>query len=101
LFFGGVPEPDDEARAVLAEETVPAVLAAFRRNIEEAGDAGFTIEGIKGMIKAVQAETGTKGKQLFMPIRVALTGQMHGPDLNGTIWLLGRDKALARLTESL
>jgi nondiscriminating glutamyl-tRNA synthetase len=101
FFFGGVPELDDEARAVLAEETVPAVLAAFRRSIEEAGDAGFTIDGIKGMIKAVQGETGTKGKQLFMPIRVVLTGQMHGPDLNGTIWLLGRDKVLARLTESL
>ena len=38
-----------------------------------------------------------KGKQLFMPIRVAVTGQTHGPELPNTIALLGRDKVLSRL----
>lgn len=101
LFFKDIAELDDEAKLVLAEETVPTVLEAFRRGIEAAGEEGFTIEGIKGMIKAVQTETGVKGKGLFMPIRVVLTGQMHGPDLNGTIWLLGRDRVLIRLQEQL
>jgi nondiscriminating glutamyl-tRNA synthetase len=38
---------------------------------------------------------------LFMPIRVALTGQMHGRDLNQTIYLLGRDKVVDRLKARL
>jgi nondiscriminating glutamyl-tRNA synthetase len=97
LFFLKQPEPDDEGKLVLAEETVPVVLGAFRRQIESAGAEGFTIENMKVLIKAVQTETGVKGKNLFMPIRVALTGQTHGPDLNGTIWLLGRDRVLERL----
>ena len=47
-------------------------------------------------IKEVQ-ETGIKGKQLFMPIRVAVTGQMHGPELPNTIEVLGKEKVLSRL----
>lgn len=97
LFFHDVPELDDESKQVMAEATVPTVLAAFRDQVESAGEAGFTVENMKALIKAVQTETGVKGKGLFMPIRIALTGQMHGPDLNGTIWLLGRDRVLERL----
>jgi len=101
LFFQEELAFDDEATAVLAEETVPAVLEGFRKEIEGAGDEGFTVDNMKALIKAVQTATGVKGKGLFMPIRVALTGQTHGPDLNGTIWLLGRDKVLKRLDERL
>lgn len=100
LFVREQVEVDDEAREVLADPQVPAVLEAFARQIEAAGEEGFTVEGMKALIKAVQTETGAKGKGLFMPIRVALTGQMHGPDLNGTIWLLGRERVLARLRET-
>ncbi|QJD85107.1 glutamate--tRNA ligase [Cohnella herbarum] len=101
LFFQESLEFNDEATAVLAEETVPAVLASFLAGLEEAGEAGFTIENMKSLIKGVQTATGVKGKGLFMPIRVALTGQTHGPDLNGTIWLLGRDQVLKRLRHQL
>lgn len=101
LFFVDVPELDAEAKAVMAEESVPAVLAAFRSQVEAAGEDGFAVDNMKTLIKAVQTETGVKGKGLFMPIRIALTGQMHGPDLNGTIWLLGRERVLTRLGDSL
>ena len=53
---------------------------------------------VKAAIKAVMKETKLKGKFVFMPIRVALTGQMHGPDLNNIITLLGKDTCLNRLT---
>lgn len=100
LFFRKDVRDEEEAVAVLSEETVPAVLAAFLAKIEE--DAAlFAVDGIKEMIKAVQKETGCKGKALFMPIRAALTGQTHGPDLNQSIVLLGRDKVIARLRDRL
>ena len=96
LFFREEVQEEEEAAAVLAEETAPAVLAAFLAQVEADPDA-FGVDGIKEMIKAVQKETGCKGKSLFMPIRAALTGQTHGPDLNQSIALLGRDKVIARL----
>ena len=46
---------------------------------------------------ALKAATGRKGKQLFMPLRIALTGQRHGPDLGQLLPLIGRERTLARL----
>ncbi|SDQ93784.1 glutamate--tRNA ligase [Pseudovibrio sp. Tun.PSC04-5.I4] len=48
--------------------------------------------------KAVKGETGRKGKGLFMPLRKAITGQAHGPDLKDMLPLIGREKTLARLS---
>ncbi|MCK8489743.1 glutamate--tRNA ligase [Paenibacillus sp. MBLB2552] len=95
MFFRSEPALDEEGAAVLAEPQVPTVLAAFLTKVE--GLAEFSVENIGAAIKEVQKETGSKGKGLFMPIRVALTGQMHGRDLNQTIYLLGRDKVIERL----
>jgi glutamyl-tRNA synthetase len=47
--------------------------------------------------KAVSAETGAKGRGLFHPLRLALTGLDHGPELKKLLPLIGRAKALARL----
>jgi len=46
---------------------------------------------------AVKAETGAKGKGLFQPLRLALTGESHGPELKHLLPLIGRTRALARL----
>jgi glutamyl-tRNA synthetase len=50
-----------------------------------------------GWTKQVSAETGAKGRALFHPLRLALTGQEHGPELKKLLPLIGRAKALARL----
>jgi len=100
LFFRNEIVDEEEATAVLSEDTVPAVLSAFLSRIE-AGDTPFTVDGIKDMIKAVQKETGCKGKALFMPIRAAITGQTHGPDLNQSLVLLGQNKVAAALRSRL
>jgi glutamyl-tRNA synthetase len=55
-------------------------------------------EGTWGLwTKAVSAETGAKGRGLFHPLRLALTGLEHGPELKKLLPLIGRDRALARL----
>ena len=48
-------------------------------------------------INAVKEETGVKGKDLFMPIRKALTGMAHGPELANLLPMIGYDRAQARL----
>lgn len=48
-------------------------------------------------VEAVKAATGAKGRSLFMPLRLALTGLEHGPELKALLPLIGRDRALARL----
>lgn len=49
---------------------------------------------------AVKERTGRKGRDLFMPLRLALTGLDHGPELKALLPLIGRERALARLEAS-
>jgi len=51
----------------------------------------------KAWADAVKAATGAKGKALFMPLRLALTGMGHGPELRVLLPMLGRERTLARL----
>ncbi|KOR76369.1 glutamate--tRNA ligase [Paenibacillus solani] len=99
VFFRTHLELDAEGIEVMSGEQVPAVLSAFLAKIEQSDE--FNAQKIAAMIKEVQKETGFKGKQLFMPIRVALTGQTHGRDLNQTIWLLGKGRVLDRLRSQI
>jgi glutamyl-tRNA synthetase len=46
---------------------------------------------------AIKQATGAKGNALFQPLRLALTGREHGPELKLLLPLIGRDRALARL----
>lgn len=48
---------------------------------------------------AVKEKTGRKGKELFMPLRQALTGMDHGPELAELLPLIGANEAKARLTK--
>jgi nondiscriminating glutamyl-tRNA synthetase len=98
-FFQTEVTIDEEGAAVLAEPQVATVLEAFLNKLVALDS--FTPELIAAAIKEVQKETGVKGKGLFMPIRVAITGEMHGRDLNRTIYLIGQEVVIARLKERI
>jgi glutamyl-tRNA synthetase len=51
----------------------------------------------KRWTEVLKAQTGRTGKALFMPLRLALTAQSHGPDMGALLPLIGRDAALQRL----
>ena len=87
-----------EALSVLGEEQVSQVLTAFAEKVRSVTGPLQAAEA-KAMLKAVSKETGYKGKQVFMPVRVALTGETHGPDLDRVIEILGKDKVEQRLLQ--
>lgn len=49
-------------------------------------------------VAVVKDATGRKGKDLFLPLRLALTGEVHGPEMAALLPLIGRDRALTRLS---
>ena len=59
------------------------------------GDLSSDIWG--SWTKAVAAETGAKGRGLFMPIRLALTGREKGPEIAPLLAFIGRERIIARL----
>jgi glutamyl-tRNA synthetase len=76
---------------VIAE---PAVIAAARECLPP---EPFGPETWKAWTAEVKNRTGAKGRGLFMPLRLALTGLEHGPDLSGLLPLIGRERAARRL----
>lgn len=99
VFFKEELTLDEASMKVLEEEQAPEVLQVFADKLIHLDD--FSKDSIKAQIKATQKETGHRGKKLFMPIRVATTGQMHGPELPMAIELLGQDLIVARLDRVL
>ncbi|MDF2565096.1 MAG: gltX [Massilibacillus sp.] len=98
-FKDAVVIEDQETKDVLLDEEIPAVIALFKEKLnalEEVNEAN-----IKPILKAITKELKVGGKKVFMPIRVAMTGQMHGPDLVRLIEVLGRERVIARIDATM
>lgn len=75
----------EETRHVVEDGASRQVLAAFIPKVLAEVEGALTYERFREITKAVQKETGKKGKDLFHPIRVALTGAVSGPELEKLI----------------
>lgn len=56
------------------------------------------VEDIANVINIVKEKTGVKGKLLYMPIRIKISGVEHGPELPDEIYLIGKEKVIDRLS---
>ncbi len=92
-------------RAVVRGD-LPPLGADERRVIEAAGAEFFTAAAaafdqapadLKQLTKILKERTGRKGAELYMPLRVALTGQAHGPELASLLKLMPQETARRRL----
>jgi glutamyl-tRNA synthetase len=63
-----------------------------------AGDLDWSADPWHALTAALKASSGRGGKALFLPLRRALTGRDHGPDMAALLPLIGRERAVERLT---
>ncbi len=84
------PEFDDETRAFLREAAT--VLELVDWDLTEARQEAWSF-----LTSNLKQRTGRSGKALFLPLRQALTGMDHGPDMKALLPLIGRDEAVRRL----
>jgi nondiscriminating glutamyl-tRNA synthetase len=91
LFFEFDPAlPDPEGRAAVQEGI--EVIQALKQELLQ--NAPRTSEEYHALAERLKAATGAKGKKLFMPVRAAVTGTIHGPELHRTIPLLQKGSEL-------
>lgn len=90
-------DESNEAKEILALETTPIVVKEFTKQIENVNDLEH--DTLKMMFKNIATSTGVKGKNLYMPIRLLLTGQMHGAEIVNIIKLLGKEEVLKRVSK--
>lgn len=99
FFFDSDIEVEGEAREWLCRDETKQILASLVRRLGESEgemDAGT----FKAALKAAGKDAGVKGKDLFMPVRSALTGRTHGPALGEVAAVLGRGRVIGRLTQA-
>jgi len=100
FFFDG-PADDPAAREkVIGAPGAREALAQARAALAEVPEP-WTEEGVQAALDAVAARLGVKRKQVFQPLRVALTGTTVSPGIFETVALLGRDETLARVDHAL
>jgi glutamyl/glutaminyl-tRNA synthetase len=96
-------EPADDAAArerFLAPEAGAEALAAARDALADV-PAPWSPESVEPALRGAVERTGMKAKQVFQPLRVALTGSTISPGIFETVALVGRDRALARIDAAL
>ena len=79
----------------LSSETSQSILSAFYMELKKQNNLSPDI--FREILKTVQKETRVNGKGLYMPIRVALTGREHGPELYSVANILGINMCKTRI----
>jgi len=90
---------EEEAASWLESEDGYKVVQAFYEKIKNLDK--ITKDDFKKITKEIQKELGVKGKNLFMPIRVALTGKTSGVDIATLVEIIGIDRVKHRLKRAL
>lgn len=90
---------EQEAIEFIKENDLTPVIECFRNKLSTT-DINAE-EDVKALIKEVQADTGNKGKMLFMPIRIGISGKMHGPELPQIVLIFGKDKIIETINANL
>lgn len=98
-FFAPAVSYSDEAKAMIVQAGSPEVIERYLQ-LQDEGPASDA-EASRGRFRQIQKELNVKGKALYMPVRAALTGEVHGPDLQQTVALLPPDWVKARLQNAL
>jgi glutamyl-tRNA synthetase len=89
----------DEWMRIIEGPIAPVIAdASFARAAAEALPKGpYDSASWQSFVEAVKAKTGAKGRALYMPLRQALTGMDHGPEMAPLFALIGEARAKARL----
>jgi len=87
----------NEAKEIIKSDTSKQMLTLLVSKLQALSE--LTSENFKPILSEIQKETGVKGKNLFMPVRLALSGEEHGPELGLIAYVLGIHEVLKRLNQ--
>lgn len=94
-------EISDDSSEALAWEPTKNVLAAWKRQIETHPSDTFTEADFIAIENTVKTQANAKGKNLFMPIRVAVIGKPHGTEVKLLVPLMSKQSLLTRVNQVL
>nr|WP_092073749.1 glutamate--tRNA ligase [Dendrosporobacter quercicolus]NSL47937.1 glutamate--tRNA ligase [Dendrosporobacter quercicolus DSM 1736]SDM66668.1 nondiscriminating glutamyl-tRNA synthetase [Dendrosporobacter quercicolus] len=98
-FNDQVEFESEEARQVLLDADIPLVMQSFKEKLAALEE--LSSGAVQTVLKSITKELKIGGKKVYMPVRVAITGKMHGPDLGKLITIIGKERTLQRLNATL
>jgi len=99
IFFDEKFHISDEAADLLKDKTASVVIRAL---YDALNHPDITDENLyDDLIKRVREKTGLKARDLFMPVRAAITGRISGPELRKIFSILGKKSILVRLKHAI
>jgi len=98
IFFDDRYRISEEARAVIREGAA-AVVKVLHEELEQ--DKSADRDFYPNLINSVRRKTGLKAKDLYLPIRAAITGRTSGPELEKVFVILGKESILRRLERAI
>jgi len=99
FFERTVTIPQDLQDTLLSTEGSRKVLTRFLEKLPDLPWGNHA--GCKGVVEAIGKEIGLKGKDLYWPLRVALSGKVQGPELGSIVSILGESRVRARVESAL
>ena len=94
LFFNEDLKLDQASIDELSSETGLVVVKAIKEKLTQLPEEEFVAENVRPLMNEIRDEHDIRGRQLFMPIRIAVSGVMSGPEVPDLIELLGKEKVL-------
>jgi nondiscriminating glutamyl-tRNA synthetase len=89
----------EEAHEIMKDTDVPQVIEVFKARL--AALDPVEPAAVQAILKGITKELKLGGKKVYMPVRIAITGKMHGPELINLIPLIGKERTLARIASLL
>jgi len=90
---------DPKLKEVLSADSAKTALSDFVEKLEK--EQAISADNFKILVKAVSKDTKVKGKELYHPLRAALTGLLDGPELVLVAPVLGKERCLKRLNRAI
>ncbi|SMD14226.1 glutamate--tRNA ligase [Sporomusa malonica] len=95
FFNDDIEFESEEAHEIMKDADISQVMEAFKSKL--AALEPVEPAAVQAILKGITKELKLGGKKVYMPVRIAITGKMHGPELINLIPLIGKERTLARM----
>ncbi|CQR71576.1 Glutamate--tRNA ligase [Sporomusa ovata DSM 2662] len=95
FFNDDINFENEEAHEIMKDADIPKVLEAFKTKLTALDQVEPA--AVQAILKGITKELKLGGKKVYMPVRIAITGKMHGLELINLIPLIGKERTLARM----
>lgn len=96
VYFNKEIALSDEQKLIIKSDDSKKVFDSLTNKVNALNE--ITKDNFKPLLSEVQKETGVKGKGLFQPVRLALTGEEHGPELGVIAYVFGKEEVINSLS---